>query len=410
MRDPLSFDLFTLSSGLRVFHQPRDLPWFAANMIVHAGSVDDPVGKEGLSHLLEHQVNSGTHGMPWTNFGEFQEWADARGFDFDHGSTGSHATKFGGRAWSRDAEAYFGFLEAYLRRPILDGMLDHDRRIIRAERIDRDPPLRRKRFEEAVRLALFGNRRQATATGLPCDDVLFSLTQEDVRLAHERHYACPNMTLVVVGGIDTTVLRTILEKTFVPDRPFRPRTPSRLPFDIDPPAQREIISKKDDGSPTTSVRVTHIWAMRPTGAESVLLRNCLARTLNDRVRELERLAYHVSVDVSRNCDSETFYVNTDVAPEKVDRARKAIEEVFSDVAAVLRHLPRQRKSIALAIARTDMNVAHVVTEASESIEGEGWLIPLHELAAQFIAVGDDSVIRLLKRLTPSRALVTIYET
>ena len=56
---------FTLANGLTVVVMPNDrLPVVTHMLIVKAGSADDPYGKSGLAHYLEHLMFTGTKNYP----------------------------------------------------------------------------------------------------------------------------------------------------------------------------------------------------------------------------------------------------------------------------------------------------------------------------------------------------------
>ncbi len=411
MHDPMLFSPFTLPSGLKVFHQYRDLPWFIAQVQVGIGHRDDPVGKEGLAHLLEHQLSSGTEGLPQMPFTEFREWMEDRQFDFDYGSTSMDFTEYGGLADVSKAEPFFRFFEAFLRRPRLDGtMIEHDRAIIRAERIDRTGP-RKTRHGFAVAKALYGDSPLATRTGLPEDDVLNGLTQEDVREAHRRFYDCPNMTLVVAGGITSEKLSSMLTGIFTAAPPtFAPR-PAPEPVPLRVPEPREILTPLPQGRKASSVQLVCIWPQPPSRSRTcVLVRHCLTRILNDRIREKERLAYGVHVHTNVFLDRANLWVTTDVDPANVGRIRTVIEETVRDRDAVLAPFDKVQRQIAGTISRIDRTIGATVGSALNDISQDGRPIPLQEIVEQFESLKREDASAYLAGLDPDRALVHMFET
>ena len=54
-------DEFTLRNGIHVIAvRRRDVPVFSAYIGVKAGGIDEPPGKSGLAHMLEHMAFKGT--------------------------------------------------------------------------------------------------------------------------------------------------------------------------------------------------------------------------------------------------------------------------------------------------------------------------------------------------------------
>jgi len=71
-----------LDNGLRVMiHPDRRVPRVAVNLLYRAGSRDDPAGRAGLAHLLEHMMFMGTEHVPKGRFDLLMEqvggWSNA---------------------------------------------------------------------------------------------------------------------------------------------------------------------------------------------------------------------------------------------------------------------------------------------------------------------------------------------
>ena len=56
----MDFHTFTLSNGLRVIFQRSQRPVSHCGIVINAGSRDEPKGKEGLAHYIEHAIFKGT--------------------------------------------------------------------------------------------------------------------------------------------------------------------------------------------------------------------------------------------------------------------------------------------------------------------------------------------------------------
>lgn len=65
MRVAVPVEHFSLSNGLKVVVMPNDrIPVVTHLLMVRAGGADDPYGKSGLAHYLEHLMFSGTKNFP----------------------------------------------------------------------------------------------------------------------------------------------------------------------------------------------------------------------------------------------------------------------------------------------------------------------------------------------------------
>lgn len=50
----MDYQLFTLPNGIRLIHKPSDSAVSHACIVINAGSRDEPIGKDGLAHFIEH--------------------------------------------------------------------------------------------------------------------------------------------------------------------------------------------------------------------------------------------------------------------------------------------------------------------------------------------------------------------
>lgn len=402
------FTEFKTKSGLRVFHRHVNLPWTAATIFVNVGHRDDPLGKEGCAHLLEHQINSGTETLPRMTPTEFRQWFEDRHFLVNQGSTDIDFTTFGGRCTNEIFGTMLQFLNDFVRRPRLDSNLEHDRAIVRAERIDMIHPRRREANKIRYR-AVFGNHRIATVDGLPKDSVLNGLTMDDIRRMHRDFYDLPNMVLVTLGGISTTELEQLVEQIFVQSRPDFIARPRPEPIVFSPPNPTEFHSRIPEGK-VGSVKINYSWFGSPSDAFArALMRICLSDVLLDSVREQARLTYHISARTSRSLDYQETRILTEVTPEKVDETRALIENILRDPDLLVRILPEKQSHAAWQIPLEDQSPTRELRCAIDDIAFGDEPVSSLERAEQFARLTSDEVLREFSMLDPNRAYVEIFE-
>ena len=408
MNDPMFFEKFELSSGLKVFFQRRNIGWFGSELVVNVGQRYDPPGKEELSHLLEHCLASGTQGLPKMTLPEYQRWVDGQEFDFDFGVTGLDFTAYGGKAPSGRLDDYFAFLSTYALRPALDGGIDHERAIIRAERREKSSPRARKIERRRLR-ALFGGHRLASAQGWASDKVLAGLTLDDVRRHHRRYYQPANMKLVVAGGLDIDALLKALERMF-----GGYRDPNWIPYVLPPvefrrPRPSEYHSKLPGGNPD-SVIIQYYWCLPPGEKALVTLaRNGLMELAEARVRERLRLAYGVDADTSFYQDHAILALKTEVAPKMVAKTRAALDAAIGEVDALVEGLPRLIEGFRRGLNFLEFPTATAIDVAAVSAVSAEPRTTL-ETMADVQAVTADEFRRFFEfRVNPGLAYVEMVE-
>ncbi|MDP3954496.1 MAG: insulinase family protein [bacterium] len=80
-----------LPNGLSVYLGTWDRPWVKMKMVVHAGAKDDPEGKDGVAHFVEHLVNNNIDGCTKE---QVKGYLDEIGGSANFGSTSYEATSY----------------------------------------------------------------------------------------------------------------------------------------------------------------------------------------------------------------------------------------------------------------------------------------------------------------------------
>ncbi|SHJ05630.1 zinc protease [Roseomonas rosea] len=205
-------NLWRMPNGLRVAHvRTRGAPVVAHYLFYGVGAGDDPAGRSGLAHFLEHMMFKGSEHVA---DGEFSRRVAREGGQ-DNAFT------------SRDVTAYHQTVEATrlklvammeadrLRAPLYPAEgVEPERAVILEERRQRTDSNPRARFREAFDAAMWGRQhwRGRPIIGWPED--IRAITREDMLAFHQRWYAPANAVLVVAGAVDEAALRRVVEDEY----------------------------------------------------------------------------------------------------------------------------------------------------------------------------------------------------
>jgi zinc protease len=214
---------FTLSNGMDVVVLEDHRAPVAVNMVWYRiGAADEPPGKSGIAHFLEHLMFKSTDTL---ESGEFSKVVAA------NGGTDNAFTSF-------DYTAYFQRVAAdrldLMMEMEADRMVnlrltpeevDTERQVIleeRNERTENDPG------------SIFGEQRNAAQYmnhpyGIPIigwRHEMEGLTLEDAKAFYHRYYAPNNAILIVAGDVEPEEVRALAEKHFGPI-PANPDLPER---------------------------------------------------------------------------------------------------------------------------------------------------------------------------------------
>ena len=207
----LPMEEFTLDNGLQVIVVTNTKAPVVKQMLWYkVGSIDEPAGKGGAAHLLEHLMFRGTSKVPGSSFNDIiaRNGGDSNAFT------------------STDFTAYHEFVDVSRLEVAMaleadrmvnlnfdDDAFDKERKIVfqeRQQRISNNPAAQ---FAEAVNRILWQNSPYARpVTGT--EEEILNLTPEDIRGFYRRYYAPDNAILVLSGDIDRPSAKMLAEKYF----------------------------------------------------------------------------------------------------------------------------------------------------------------------------------------------------
>jgi zinc protease len=208
-----------LPNGLTVVHvENRRAPVIAQYLYVAAGGGEDPSGRSGTAHFLEHMMFKGS---PRVASGEFSRRVAREGGQ-DNAFT------------SRDVTGYFQLVEAShagliammeadrLAGPTIPAAeVEPERLVVIEERRQRTDISPRALFREAMDAALWGPQHWHGRPIIGWEPEIRAITRDDMAGFFRDFYAPTNCVLVLTGALTEAEARRIVEAEFggVPARP-----------------------------------------------------------------------------------------------------------------------------------------------------------------------------------------------
>lgn len=207
------FDIkeFYLKNGMQVVVIENHKAPIIKHMVFYkTGAVDEPRGKGGVAHLLEHLMFRGTKKVKGQEFNRIME------------QNGAESNAF----TSQDVTAYHQFLDIsrlelamFLEADRMKNLNISDKDFVterdivfqeRKQRVDSNPSAK---FYEILRKTLWGNHPYANpVTGL--DDEIKNLTKKDVVDFYNKYYSPNNAVLVLSGDITFDEAKKLAEKYY----------------------------------------------------------------------------------------------------------------------------------------------------------------------------------------------------
>ncbi len=207
--DPLaiSHTTFQLHNGLRVIlHEDHSLPLVTVNIWYRTGSRDDPPGRSGLAHLVEHMMFHPT---------EYYHWNGG------HGATRDDTTDYfttGISTGPSSGLALWLWIEAFrmsrLRHELAEETLSRQRRIVVNEKRQNYDNRPYGLAWQHVAAALYPAEHPYHRRGIGQENEVAAASLQDVKQFLARHYVPNKASLVVAGDFDAPQVRRLIEKYF----------------------------------------------------------------------------------------------------------------------------------------------------------------------------------------------------
>jgi zinc protease len=218
-----------LGNGLEIIVIEDHRAPVATHMVWYRnGSADDPPGKSGIAHFLEHLMFKGTKNHPQGKFSELI--ADLGGQE--NAFTSNDYTAYFQRVAKEHLSVCMDYEADRMKNLVLsDAEVSPERDVVLEERrmrTDSDPS---EQLGEALQAALFTQHPYGRPI-IGWSHEIESLERADALAYYDRFYTPENAILVVAGDVDAAEVVRLAEKYYgpipargAPPKRFRPREP-----------------------------------------------------------------------------------------------------------------------------------------------------------------------------------------
>jgi zinc protease len=233
---------FRLDNGLNVVVIPDHRAPVVTHMVWYRnGSADDPPGKSGIAHFLEHLMFKGTKAHPQ---GQFSEVIAELGGQ-ENAFTGNDYTAY----FQRVAKEHLGTMMEFeadrmTGLVLTDEIVAPERDVVLEERrmhCDADPGAQ---LNEAVQAALFTHHPYGTPI-IGWSHEIEGLNRADALAYYQRFYTPENAILIVAGDVDAAEVRRLAEANYGKIKP-RGEAPQRMRPQEPIPVARRLVTLNDE--------------------------------------------------------------------------------------------------------------------------------------------------------------------
>jgi len=333
---PFNSEYFKLDNGLEVVVIPNHrAPVVIHMMWYRVGSADDPVGKSGTAHFLEHLMFKGTDKLAP---GEFSRIIAMNGGEENAFTSWDYTGYF--QRVARDRLEVVMELEAgRVRGLVLDETVAApERDVVLEERSTRTDNQPSALLSEQLGAVQFLRHPYGTPI-IGWRHEIETLNHQDALDFYRRYYAPDNAILIVAGDITATELRPLAEKYYGHLLPsgIMPRNRPQEPPQISP--RRVSLSDKRVAQP--SITRSYLAPNHSSGDKSSIALQAFAEILggNSTSRLYQKLvvergvaAWSGSSYQPMALDSARFYIYADSVPGgSIEDTEAALDEVITEL-------------------------------------------------------------------------------
>jgi predicted Zn-dependent peptidase len=320
----------TLANGLRVWLiESHEVPLIQVNLVVMAGSGDDPSQKFGVASLTAAMLDEGAGAR--TSL-QIADAVDFLGADLETTSSfDASAVRLNVPA-RRLADALPIMADVALRPTFPDGDLDR----VRQERItallqarDDAASVASMAFARAV----FGPSHRYGTSAMGTESTLKAFTTQDLRSFHAAHYVPSNAALVVVGDTTAAAIMPMLEQQFGSWRGAP--TPARTPVTAATQLTEGGITIVDmPNAAQSQIRIGWVGVPRSTPdyftleVLNTVLGGSFTSRLNQNLRETHGYTYGASSRFDMRLAPGPFLAGAGV---QTDKTSEALHEFFNEL-------------------------------------------------------------------------------
>ncbi|MCI2430903.1 insulinase family protein [Candidatus Acetothermia bacterium] len=206
-----SINKFTIDNGLTLLiYQDNTAPVVSVNLLYRVGSRDEPTGKRGMAHLMEHMMFKGSKNIKPEEHAKLIDQAGGRSNAF----TSDDVTGYWAMLPQEKLELALRLEAERMENLIItQENLDAEREVVKEEwrvRLENQPVS--KAFDKFRDIAFAGTPYAKGPEGYMED--LDSITVEDLQNFYKMYYAPNNGVLVVAGDVEANSVLALVQKYF----------------------------------------------------------------------------------------------------------------------------------------------------------------------------------------------------
>lgn len=395
-----------LPNGLRVVTASlADAFSVTVSIAVGVGSRYEQFDKNGgVTHFLEHLFFKGTKKRPSTKI--ISEQIDAVG-GYNNAYTSNEMTNYYIKVPHQHLALSIDILSDMLQNSLFEAdEIDRERNVVLEEmNVYRDDP---HSYVHRLAPPLLWPGHPLSQEVIGSEEVIKTITRQDIVRYKDRHYQPGNMVLAAAGRVDHEEVVSLAEK-LLSELPARdPAAPAKVQKVLSSPKTASLI--KDTAQTHLTISTVAYPYRHPDDPAAKILATILGRGLSSRlflnVRERKGLAYSVNASTDNFVDTGEFTVyagvNLDKTPDAILAILEELDQIRKEPVGA-EELSKAKNQIKGGLQMAMENSGSIADRLATQMVLLGSIKSVEDTLADIEAVTSDDVRRVAsKMLAPGR--------
>ncbi len=320
-------------NGLSVYHNFWNKPYLKVGFVVHSGSFADPIGREGLAHFVEHMLSKNIKDV---SYDESKFFFEELGGDFMFGATEELLTSywFNIPADQKILKKSLDIFGSMLLGGYFDECLERERDVILCEYRETFPlSLMYDLYKMHKRQMLYAGMNMSFYKGVLGDEKsIETITKDDLEQFHKFNYVPSNISMVVVGGMQSEEFLEVLnDSMFSANISGERRSLPPVSLSIRKPTESTHNLRISDIINDAAINMAAYQSFFAySGSASMkmlsIFRRMLQHILDAEVRQKFGSTYNVNVEIIDYVQVREFRMSSRVNPNLIEKMPEIVEQ------------------------------------------------------------------------------------
>jgi len=406
----MDYQVYRLPNGIRLLHKPFSSSISHACILINAGSRDEPEGKDGLAHFIEHLLFKRTQKRT-TN--QILNRLEAVGGDLNAYTTKEYTC------------IHASFLNPHLERTLelFEDLVFHS--VFPEEELKKEKSVildEIASYEDQPEEAIYDDfenlifKNDALGRNiLGTEESVSALSKADIRNFLKQHYNTSEIILGVIGNYEEKALNRIFKKLFseIPENNNSRERSSPVPYLPETQKINKQISQSHCVIGGRAYSIHH-----PDKTALLLLNNILGGTgmssrLNLQIREKYGIAYTIESGYTPLSDTGVFSIYFGTDAEKTSKALKLIHKELKNLRENklgAMQLHQAKKKFIGQIALGEENRMGMIISMCKSLLDYGRADTLEEIFEKINAVTAEQLLKAANEtFSPEQLSMLLFE-